>query len=848
MTPNDLEGESRLAQAPAGAMPPFDEMVDGRGHVRPHWRSVIGAFAGMPPSEMLARAARLDRAFADEGISTALAQDPAKPPENLPWRCDPVPLPITATEWAGLEAGLVQRAQVIEAMLADLYGPQRLLAEGIVPPALIWANPTFLRACSTLPASTRRIGFYAADLVRGPDGAWRVIADRTNAANGIGFARENRRMLARVMPEAFRGTQVRQLRPFFEAWEDFLRRQAPPGRGNPRMVILAGGATDPFFVEHLFLARELSATLTEASDLSARGDRLYLKTLRGLQPVDIVLRRIFGPACDSLELDTASHSGVPGLLQAMRAGGVAVSNDPGTALAESPALAAFLPAASQRLLGAPLLLAGVETLWLGEPEAASAVLAEPERFLLRPASDGTRPATALADLSDSALHDVLARIRAEPASFVATHALVPSGAPTVTSDGLAPKPVVLRTFLVAAADNGWRAMPGGLARVLDDADRMAGRLPQRGVSKDVWVLSEERIDIVGPTPTLAPALTVRRQPADLPSRLLDNLFWLGRYVERLEEGARLLRAALARLMRAPMLPRDHAQLRALAYCLADAQLLEADAAQSPPGTSALANALLDSCRADRPMLGLFSEIERLASSVRDRITADMWAGLSTELGQARDIVGEASTVPDELLAATAATIRFSTYIAGMAAENMVRGGARLFLDLGRRIERGSAIARDIAHALDGPPQRMEAGLSLALELADSQITYRTRYLAVVQPLPVLDLVLADPANPRGLAFQFHAAAEALSEAAQDRSDSLVLEARMLATLAAAAAAEIPPGQEGFAAAVRLPDMLRRIEARTGALSDAVARRYFSHVAPQQQVGLGEGEVAAEQAA
>jgi uncharacterized alpha-E superfamily protein len=431
----------------------------------------------------------------------------------------------------------------------------------------------------------------------------------------------------------------------------------------------------------------------------------------------------------------------------------------------------------------------------------------------------------------------------KPWAWAATHRFTASGAPTVTNNGLAPRPVVLRVFLCRRADGAWVALPGGLARVLDDAGRVAGRLPQSGMSKDVWVLSEDGVDIVGPAVGPVPALTVRRQPADLPSRLLDNLYWLGRYVERMEEGARLLRAALSRLTRAWMLPRDHAQLRALAQCLAEAQFIEAEDAQALPGSKALATALQNCVRADRPMLGLFDEVERLAGTVRDRITADMWAGLTTELGQARDKVREAWIGADALLDATAGVIRFSTYIAGMAAENMVRGGARLFLDLGRRIERAGAIARDIAHTLDAPPQRMEAGLALALELADSQITYRTRYLAVLQPLPVLDLVLADPANPRGLAFQFAAIAEALAEAAQDRSDALAMEARTLAAMSAAAAAEIPPGQDGVAAAVRLPDMLRRIGARTDALSDAVARRYFSHVPPPQSVGLGEGEVA-----
>jgi uncharacterized circularly permuted ATP-grasp superfamily protein/uncharacterized alpha-E superfamily protein len=847
-----MADSTALPQAPF-----FDEMVDGRGGLRPQWRGVLAAFASLGVQELDARARRLDRAFAEEGIATALPSDPGRPPAPTPWRCDPVPLPIPAGEWARLEEGLTQRADLLAAILADLYGPQRLLSEGLLPSALVHPNAGFLRGCRHLAhsvgpgsanAASGGLTFYAADLVRAPGGQWHVLADRTGAAHGIGFARENRRMLSRVMPEAFRAVQVRQLRPFFEAWEEYARRLAPPARSNPRVVILGQGTHDPFWVEHLFLARELSATLVEGTDLTARGDKLFLKTLRGLQPVDVVLRRMPGAAIDPLEFDAQSPNGVAGLMHVVRQGGVAVANDPGTGLAEAPALAAFLPAIAERLLGTRLLLPSVPTAWLGHAHALEALRQGPAKYLLRPATEGTRPATRLDDMGDAALAATLARVAERPWAWAATDAVPPSGAPSVAAGGLAPKPVVLRSFLCRGPGGGWIVLPGGLARIIDDADRVAGRLPRGGVSKDVWVLAEDGLDLHGPAHGPAPALQVRRQPADLPSRLLDNLYWLGRYVERLEEGARLLRAALTRLTRAWMLPRDHAQLRALAHCLADAQFIDEEAAQAPPGTAALAQALQHCVRADRPMLTLFDEIERLAGTVRDRITADMWAGLTTELGHAREKVREAWIGADALLDATAGVIRFSTYIAGMAAENMVRGGARLFLDLGRRVERASAIARDIAHALDGPPQRMEAGLALALELADSQITYRTRYLAILQPLPVLDLVLADPANPRGLAFQFGAIAEALSEAAQDRGDALAIDARTLAAVAASAAAEIPAGQDGVAAAVRLPDTLHRIAARAGALSDAVARKYFSHVPPAQSVGFGQGEMASEEAA
>ncbi|MCU0987405.1 MAG: circularly permuted type 2 ATP-grasp protein, partial [Acetobacteraceae bacterium] len=401
-------------------------MVDGRGGIRPHWRGIVGMLAALPQGGLVDRARRLDRAFEEEGVVTVLPADPGQGPAQRPWRCDPVPMVLSAGEFAALEAGLSQRAALLSEILADLYGPQRLLGAGLIPPALVFANPGFLRACrAPVPPLRPIVHLIAADLVRSPQGVWQVLADRTGAPNGVGFARENRRMVARVMPEAFRTVQVRQLRPFFDHWVDSLQRAAPAGADNPSLALLTPGAAHETWFEHVFLSRELGCALVEGADLTARDGQVFLKTLKGLQRVHVLLRRVEGRLVDPLELASDSAVGIPGLLDAMRAGGVRVVNDPGSHLAEAPALAAFLPLLAEHILGEPLRLQSVPTLWLGDPAAAASVLAAPERWMIRPAFDGAAPALHPADMGAEAKEHLLARIRNAPASFAATEAVQP---------------------------------------------------------------------------------------------------------------------------------------------------------------------------------------------------------------------------------------------------------------------------------------------------------------------------------------------------------------------------------------------------------------------------------------
>jgi uncharacterized circularly permuted ATP-grasp superfamily protein/uncharacterized alpha-E superfamily protein len=814
--------------------PGRDEMVDGRGGLRPHWRNLLGTFAALGEGGLAEAARRVDRAFEDEGI-TSILPGAARPA----WHCDPVPLPLLAREFGELAAGLAQRATLITAVLEDLYGRQELLSGGVLPPALVYPNPGFLRACRAHAGGTawrQRMEFYAADLIRGPNGHWMVVADRTSGAAGIAVARENRRVLTRVMPETFRGTQVRQLRPFFDAWQDALQRLAPH-RPNPSIALLTPGTGSPFWFEHMFLSRELSCALVEGGDLTVRGGAVFLKTLKGLQQVDVLLRRLDARMLDPLELDAGSVLGVPGLMDAARGSMVRISNDPGTGVAESPALAAWMPSLALRLLGERLRLASLPTMWLGNPRARALVRKEPARWLIRHAVDASARAVAMASQSERARAELLARIETRGWAYAASAAIAPSVAPSAGEQGMVPKSIVLRMFLIHDGQ-AWRVMEGGLARVVEEGDAFVGALPRQGLSKDVWVLSEERAEIIGPAVVTMTPLALRRTTGELPSRVADNMFWLGRYVERLENAARLVRATLARLARGNLLPRELVELEDLVDCLVHAQIVSPELQGATQVTAALSTAMLGTVTPGGAVGALLTTVARLTESVRDRLTGDMYSAFTNALRLGHADAARARSNLDQLAHAMVSLMRFSAAFAGLAAENMVRGGGWLFLDLGRRVERAQAVAAQVATALDQPPPRIESGLRLVLELCDSVITYRSRYLIALQPAPVLDLVLADEGNPRGLAFQLEAMWHHLNEIAGHGEGSLAADAAALLAQVGVLVRRIVDAPDQAVEASRLPADLREIEAGIGALSDRLTRRYFALLPAAQTVGMG----------
>ena len=791
-------------------------MVDGHGGVRPQWRGVLGVLASFDPEHLQARADRLHRTAEEEGAAPS-------------WRCDPVPLPLSADEFASLEDGLCQRARLLELLLSDLYGPQDTVRDGALPPALVFPNPGFLRSCrGDTPAPGRFLQAYAADLVRAPDGQWRVLADRTGGCMGIGYAREGRRLLARVIPELFRPAQVRQLRPFFEAWQDALLDTIPtPGR-VPAVALLTSGVSDPHWPEHLALSRDLNCALVQARDLTVRGGALFLKTLAGLQPIDVLLRRMPGGGLDPLEAPAGSVGpGVTGLLDAARSGTVRILNHPGAAVVEAPALAAFLPALCRRLLGEPLRLATTPTLWLGDDAARRMVYLSFNRWSVRPALDPGPAPQSLQDLAPDARTALEASIAERPWDYAAVTVASPSLAPCHGAAGLDAKPIVLRLFLMHDGAR-WRAMQGGLARVLETERHAVEGLPPGALFKDVWILAQDSTPPRGPEPVRQAPVPIRRSPGNLPSRVADDFFWLGRHVERLDVQARLGRAGLLRRARGAPLPRELAELAVLRDCLLAVGLDEPEEGVSFDHLARLAVA------PGGTMSGGLDRASRLTEALRDRLTIETYGAFAHALRAAKADLRGAGDV-DALVHGMSGLQRLSNTVAGVAAEGMVRGGGWLFLDLGRRIERAYGSTMMLATVLDQPPSRSDSMLRMALELFDSAITYRSRYMSVLQPAPVLDLVLADTENPRACAYQYERASHLLSMAdpsGPGLSDAAAALSDRVEALVGRVMRSADPERELSA----LPDVLRAIADDTAALSDRVTRQFFALLPPIQAVG------------
>lgn len=805
-----------------------DEMVSGAGRIRGHWRALMGIIGSLGRPALAERGERLSRAMAEDGVASLL---PGAAGEL--WKLDPVPLPLMAEEFEALAAGLAQRARLLDAVLADLYGPQELLASGHVPAPLIFGSPAFLRTARRSSGPPRRpmLHLYAADLLRRPDGSWAVLQDRTSLGSGLGQLLENRRLHSAAMAEAFGAAQPRSISPFFELWQEALIRLAPHGRRDPAIALLSPGTRDPHWFEHVVLSRELGCALVETGDLTMRGGVLYLKTLAGLQPVDVVLSRVDAAALDPLDQPEANAAGgVPGILDAVRHGALTLLNAPGAGLGEAPALAAFLEALCPQVLGETLTLPSLPTHWL-PPGAPMPPLPEGyAAWSFRAAGQGTAS-------------EVAARPFNSPPAGLAATALPPLPvAPSLVGSVLTPTPFVLRLYAVSDGTH-WHVLPGGIARVAKPGTPLTGRLPGGGWCKDVWVPANPSEAIIGPAAQSGPPIAITRTPGAIPSRVADNLFWLGRYVERLDRAARLMRAAIARLRRGAMLPRELAELSTLAICLCEAGLIDEEARPSAGSLTPLASALE---RTARPAVKrLLARIGGLVESVRDRLTADMHATFKQTLRAAEEALEASPTDLSDLARALLPSLRFANAVAGIASENMVRGGARLFLELGRRIERAQAVASEVAVALDTQPARIEAGLRLVLELCDSVITYRSRYLAILQPAPALDLVLADPSNPRGLAFQLKAIRAALTEVAGFAEEDGPAQdaARLLEQAEGVTPALLAAADQAMEATRLLPPLLREMAAAIGELSDDLARRYFALLPAARAVGVDTGEAA-----
>jgi uncharacterized circularly permuted ATP-grasp superfamily protein/uncharacterized alpha-E superfamily protein len=784
----------------------YDEMVTGDGRVRPHWRDFLGALATVHDGRLSDRIGRLRQQLADDGVLHSVYGDSRGRRQG--WAVDPTPFLIEAQIWSALEAGIVQRAELLDRLLADLYGPQALLADGAVPPELVLTDPNYLRPCRAgAPASTLHI--YAADVVRDGDGSWRVVSDRVQSPAGIGYLLANRRLSERILSDLLALLPVASLRPFLGQFEALVRSAAPPAASgrSPRVVVLTPGTDSADHVEHVYVAREIGALLLEGADLTVRDRVLYFKTLGGLERVDVLIRRIDGNDCDPLELSSASALGVPGLLQAWRAGNVTVMNGFGAGVAETPALAPLLPGLARRLLGRDLLLPNVETRWAGGE---------------KPAGDAEIWTGAGADRGP------------HPWTQVARRRLVPSLTPRWTETGIEPTPTMLRLFAIGAAGQ-WTALPGGLARTMPTRDPFFTPLARSAGFRDVWVLGDRRTTPAA-GPVAARRAQLQRSSGDLPSRAADDLFWLGRSVERIEGQLRLLRSAIRRLTETSPDPRVFAELRLLAACTEELGLIDEETAAAGADSLSLREGMMAIAGPEGPLQQQLVTIGRLVDGSRDRLSTDMWGTLERLVSHRELLTSSVAegAAPGLLLSAIDRIVRDCAGVAGLAWENMTRGLAWRFLDAGRRIERAVVAAATVGRIL--AERGGEPGLRLMLELFDSAITYRLRYLAAVQFGPVLDLVLLDETNPRALAFQLRALGEHFAALPPEAGHSVRLDATLPPALARAISAIAEEDGDTGRAAAALAELLNTVHERLMMASDALTSAYFSHVRPTRALG------------
>ncbi|HEV2900430.1 MAG TPA: circularly permuted type 2 ATP-grasp protein [Pseudaminobacter sp.] len=707
-----------------------DEMVDEAGNPRPVWRDFIAALEDLGPEQLTQRFARADQYLRDAGVYYRFYDNVGA--REREWPLAHIPLLIGEDEWAGISAGLIQRADLLEAIVADIYGDNRLVAQGLLPPGLVASNPEYLRPVAGVkPAGGHFLHVCAFELGRGPGGQWWVLGDRTQAPSGAGFALENRVATTRALSDIYGDMHVHRLAGFFRRFRDALIGMVADPQG--RAAILTPGPLNETYFEHSYIARYLGIMLLEGEDLTVTGGRLMVRTVSGLKPVSVLWRRLDAAFADPLELNPDSRIGTPGLVEAIRQGSVTSVNALGAGILETRALLAFMPRISRTVRGEALLLPSIATWWCGQDEERRHVGENLDRMMIGPALSTRLPfedddATVLgASLGPEERHTLLAKLSANGGDFVGQEAVTLSTTPVFVDGRLEPRPATLRVHLARTAD-GWAVMPGGFARVGDTLDAKAIAMQRGGHAADVWVVSGKPVE----RDTLLPgagAGFVRSIPGSLPSRAAENLTWLGRYIERSEDTVRVLRAYHVRLAETsdPDLP-----------LLADIRdYLE------PFGID------LDAAIP----AGLLSNIDGAvysAGQIRDRFSPDGWLALRD---LSKTVHQFAATVApgDDATRAMTVLLRKLAGFSGLLHENMYRFTGWRFLEIGRRLERAIQIARTLSRVTrDDAP---DGSLDMMLEIGDSVMTHRRQYNVRSGRRTVVDLLALDPLNPRSVLFQ-----------------------------------------------------------------------------------------------
>ena len=708
-----------------------DEMLDIDGRIRPVWQPFVNALARMDERELHERFARTDRYLRDAGVF--YRDYGAQGSSERNWPISHIPVLIHESEWETVSKGLIQRANLLEQVVSDFYGENRLVQEGYVPPSLLASNPEYLRPLAGVkPAGGHYLHFCSFEIGRGPDGNWWVLSDRTQAPSGAGFALENRVATTRAFSDIYAETHVHRLASFFGGFRDALqaRRKHP----DERIAVLTPGPANETYFEHAYIARYLGFMLLEGEDLTVVNDRVMVRTVAGLKPIGVLWRRLDASYTDPLELDQNSHIGTPGMVEALRSGSLSIVNALGTGILETRALLSFMPAICRRLLGEDLSMPSIATWWCGQQSERAHVASNIERMVIGPAYsrlpffDDNGQSVLGSSLRETARDSIGDWLASDGQKLVGQEVVTLSTTPAYVDGKLVPRPMSLRVF-AARTQDGWQVMPGGFARIGRSNDVAAIAMQAGGSAADVWIVSDKPVERT----TLLPAEEnfMRNMPGSLPSRAADNLFWLGRYIERSEGALRILRAWHARFAESadPNQP-------LLAHVTEYLETVDIDA-EEPVPASLLSN--LNSA--------IYS-----ASNIRDRFSPDGWLALNDLAKTARRFQSKISAGDDATHAMTVLLRKLAGF-AGLVHENMYRFTGWRFLAIGRYLERGLHMTRLLGH-MSGP-DAPDGSYDMLLEIGDSVMTHRRRYNVNTAGLTVMDLLALDPLNPRSILFQLN---------------------------------------------------------------------------------------------
>ncbi len=747
-----------------------DECFAADGTVRPHWAEFLRLLGPDPAAALRAAHAACQRAVVEQDVSMNVYAGERSAVQA--WPLDVVPFLIAPDDWAVLSAGLRQRARLLNEIFRDLYGPQRLLRKGTLPAALALANPHFLRPCVGLgrPKDVM-LHTCAVDLARSPDGQWWVLRDRIDAPSGLGYSLQNRIITRQSLPQVFNRAPVERLYDFFRGFRTSVTELSPQRHGtDPRVVFLTPGPANEAYFEHAYLARYLGYPLVEGADLTTRDRQVFLRTVGGLKRVDTVIRRVDSSFCDPLELHGHSVLGVPGLVHAAHGQRVAVANQLGGGALETNGLLAFLAPLAREVLGEKLRLPSVATWWCGHEDARETVLGRLDSLVVKPTFRLPGPSTSrFGQLLDAAQREKLAaEIRARPFAYCGQERVHLGTTPSWVDGALRPVPFILRLF-VTWQDGDYRVMPGGLTRFHPDGDDAIVTLQQGGITKDTWVLRTGGAD-PAPLPPTVPLADQVNRAADTPSRLADNLFWLGRYLERTSQLTRLL-GKLDPLLRDEIAALDPAVAGAAVRLLLDIQ-----GAPIPPGAKleeldTLLDASIDNPALPGSLATNLNHLVRNLDQAKVRLPPEAWRCLRL-LRQTAD-----SPEPP-------AALEIAPHLAALEAivnETLAHDLAWRFLMLGRHLERGQQLVFLARHLLGGnvaapapaapaagasrpplppavpvppavPAVPSEFRLQSLLHFADSLFSYRTTFHGLFQPAPVIAWLFSAPENPRSLRF------------------------------------------------------------------------------------------------